>query len=373
MLAMEFNGYLMSGDLEIAQISNGQVLPRRKNLMPLYLAAGGKLEDWLTSRAIDRHRPNSRILKKVLRLTNSGDLAAVLRTHAATITDNYWVKEDHEADLTYEQVQFTQDTFSEIALTGSFTSYSKQYTEKQLAENSPELTNIGSYEKCWKIDNGNWWMHKAGNALERFSELFIARLGKELGFCMAEYLPSGDFVKTLDFTKGLVNYEPVAAIVGEEEDYAFNYDKLTALKPELGKQYLDILFLDALCFNMDRHTENYGVLRDRETGEILGMAPNFDNNIALIAKGYGGDPLQTNGLLMDMFIELLEERDLAYPAPAIDLTIIRDVAEQTLPEVEIDREYVISMVTERWQRLTRKLEQNQRCAPQQQGTTMRFL
>ena len=36
---------------------------------------------------------------------------------------------------------------------------------------------------------------------------------------------------------------------------------------------------------MDRHTENFGLLRDNDGGEIIKPAPNFDNNIALISRG----------------------------------------------------------------------------------------
>lgn len=356
----EYNGYLLSGDTPVAQIQRGQVIPLDRSRMPLYLAAGGKFEDWLISRAIDRHRPNSRILKKVLRLTDSSDSAAVLRARAATITDNYWVRLDGEGTLSYEDVQFTEDTFAEVALTGSFSSYSKVYEKAQLAAGSPELTNIGSYEKCWRIKDGSWWLYKSGNPLERFSELFIARLGKELGFDMAEYRPDKGNVKTPDFTKGIYNYEPAAAIVGDEEDYAFNFDRLTALHPALGGQYLDILYMDALCFNMDRHTQNYGVLRDRAAGSIIGMAPNFDNNIALISRGYGPDARQTNGFLMDLFVDLLEKRNLAYQAPTLDEAVVREIDQGTLPEENIDRNYVVEMVVERGQRLAFKIEQLRR-------------
>lgn len=352
---MDFNGYLMSGDKVLSQIQNGYLLQKDHPLLPLYLASGGDLEKWLTSRAIDRYRPNSRILKKILRLTDSSDVAAVLRAHAATITDNYWVKRDSESELTYEQIKFTEDSFAEVALTGSFSSYTKQYTEAQLKSNSPELTNIGSYEKCWRIKNGEWWLYKAGTALERFSELFIAGLGKLLDFDMAEYLPHDTFIKTRDFTKGVFNFEPASSIVGEEEDYEFNYDRLTALSPNLGKPYLDILFMDALCFNVDRHTKNYGILRSQSTGEILGMAPNFDNNIALISRGYGPDPTATNGILIDMFVELLSEKGLSYPLPVLDKAALRNLAECTLPDETIDREYVISMISERWQRTVEKI------------------
>lgn len=354
---MEYNGYLLSGNTPVAQIRRGQIVPLDKSRMPLYLLAGGKLEDWLVSRAIDRHRPNSRILKKVLRLTDSSDSAAALRVHGATITDNYWIRSESEDALDYEAVRFKEDTFAEIALTGSFSSYSRVYENARIAAGSPELTNIGSYEKCWRIWNGGWWLYKSGTPTERFSELFIAKLGEAASLSMAAYLPEGDFVKTPDFTEGLYNYEPAASLVGDEEDYALNYDRLAALHPSLGKQYLDILYMDALCFNMDRHTQNYGILRDRATGEIVRMAPNFDNNIALISRGYGPDARQTNGFLIDLFVELLEDRQLKYPYPVLDEETVRKIAWNTLPEEDIDREYVAEMVLERRQRLERKMEQ----------------
>lgn len=367
---MEYNGYLLSGNDPVAEIRRGQVVPLDSTRMPLYLAAGGSFEAWLESRAIDRHRPNSRILKKVLRLSDSSDAAAVLRAHAATITDNYWVRLDGEEPLSYDEIRFTEDTFAEIALSGSFCSYSRTYEEAQLASGSPELTNIGSYEKCWRIQDGGWWLCKSGTPLERFSELFIARLGERLGFSMAKYVPDGACVKTPDFTGGVYNFEPAAAIVGDEEGYVFNYDRLTVLHPALGSQYLDILYMDALCFNMDRHTQNYGLLRDPSTGGIVSMAPNFDNNIALISRGYGQDARQTNGFLINLFEELLAEHGLAYQAPVLDEGIIKQIAKDTLPDEEIDREYVVDMVLERGQRLEDKIQQSRR--QEASGPDMKF-
>ncbi len=353
---MEYNGYLMAGEQAAAQIRKNRVIPLDRTRMPLYLAAGGDFETWLVSRAIDRHRPNSRILKKVLRLTDSSDAAAVLRAHAAAITDHYWIKSDGEPELSYAQVRFSEDTFAEIALTGNFSSYSRQYQAAEIAAGSPELTNTGSFEKCWRLENGSWWLYKTGNPLERFSELFIAALGKRLGFAMADYFPSSPYVKTRDFTGGKYNFEPAASLVGEEEDYSFNYDRLTALNPALGKQYLDILYLDALCFNVDRHTKNYGIMRDQTTGKVLCMAPNFDNNIALIARGYGPDAKSTNGFLINLFLELLEEKNLTYHPPVLDERTVTELVENTLPEETINRTYTAEMVTERWQRLNRNIK-----------------
>lgn len=352
---MEYNGMLMSADQAAARIQGGEVSPLDIKRMPLYLQRGGDFEMWLTSRAVDRHRANSRILKKVLRLHDASDAAAVLRAHGSTITDNYWFLSDGE-ELSWSRVRFTEDTFSEVALTGSFASYSKRYAEHQLRAGSPELTNIGSFEKCWRIEDGQWWMMKTGTAEERFSEIFIARLGEALGFSMAEYQPDGPYVKTLNFTGGIYNYEPAWSLVGENEDYSLNYNRLTDLYPPLGRQYLDILYMDALCFNMDRHTLNYGILRDGTTGEVVSMAPNFDNNIALISRGYPEDPNHTNGLLIAMFAELLREKGIAYKPPALSLDLLRELAGSTLPDESVDRENVVQMVMERGQRLEQAID-----------------
>ena len=82
------------------------------------------------------------------------------------------------------------------------------------------------------------------------------RCGKVLGFSMSEYAEAGAYLKTRDFTLGRYNFAPAEAIVGEDEDYILNYDRLSALKSSLGLEYPDILFMGALCFNMDRHTKN---------------------------------------------------------------------------------------------------------------------
>ena len=336
--------------------------------MPLALSNGMPLEDWLIGRAIDRHRPNGRILKKLLGIRDTGDLASVLHVHAAAITDDYWLRADTEPDLAYRDIQYTENYFSEVALRGRFSSYGTELTPEQSFGKAPDLTTVGSYEKCWRLENSAWYMHKQGSALERFSELFIAALGTELGFAMAAYERTDDHIKTKDFTGGTLNFEPAAALVGDDEDYELNYDRIEALGPRLTAQYLDILYMDALCFNMDRHTYNYGFLRDRNTGRVLSMAPNFDNNIALISRGYTGEARHTNGLLIKLFLELLEARSITYQAPPLEAEQLERIAEQTLPDESIDRQYVITMVADRYERLNTGLQalaQKQNNAPQQ--------
>jgi len=331
---MRLNGEIRSRDVTVGVVRDGLLAQCDEAKLPLYLQRTKDVEAWLRGRAIDAHRTNSRLLKKALRIGSADDMDAVLRVHAATITDTYWFCPEGES-LSYADVQFKENQFAALALKGDPDSFNRPYSR------TPELTNIGSFEKCWLQRGGQWWMVKQGSELERFSELFICRLGRALGFPMAEYYAEGGTVVSPDFTDGArVNYEAAEGIVGDDEDYCRNFDTFYAISPTLARQYLEIIYMDTLCFNMDRHTRNYGVLRDVDSGEILSMAPNFDNNIALFSRGIPQNLARANDKLIELFSELLEQdgRALAFaqalPAPTREM--IEGCARATGIPVDLD-------------------------------------
>jgi len=337
---LQLNGQIMSKDTVIATVRGGIITDSNQNLLPLFLKKTGDVEGWLSGRAIDAHRTNSRLLKKALRLTTADDAELVLKVNGVTITDTYWFRDDG-SDLAYEDVRFKRNLFDKLALTGDPDSFNQPYSP------TPELTNIGSFEKCWRLENGKWWMIKQGSELERFSELFICKLGQALGFPMADYQAENGTIKSPDFTNGAsVNYEPAAGLIGGDEDYALNFNVFWELSPELAEQYMQIIYLDTICFNMDRHTQNYGVLREVDSGEILSMAPNFDNNIALFARGIPGNLTRQNDKLVSLFCELLEKDTRALdiakrlPVPSCEM-IKRCVGQIAIP---VDKQTVCDFV-----------------------------
>lgn len=349
-------GYIMSGDTAVAKFTGRivtSILPERT---PLCFRHGGDLELWLESRAIDRHRTNSRILKRILRLGDTSDLNTVLRVHGATITDNYWVKTEDEPDLRWEDICFFQDYFADVALNGSFDSFSRQYTPEQLRTPSPELTNTGSFEKCWRLMDRNWTMFKRGSDKEVFSEVFIAALGKKLGFRMADYKAGDGCSITVDFTESKYNFEPMWNLIGDNEVPEDIFVCLRKLSPGLEREYLDILFMDALVYNVDRHTQNFGVLRERETGKIISMAPNFDNNMALISRGYAEDINKIANPMVQEFRELLQNHMPEFVLPVVTRELVMSVAHQVMPEVAIDREYVADFVVENYKQIKKVSE-----------------
>lgn len=321
---------IMNRDSIAAEYIDGRLKIINKNITPLQLIFSDDVDKWLETRAIDSHRANSRLLKKALRLTDKDDIGTVISVNAATITDTYWIK-PLGSDLTYGDVRFDNDYFSNLALTGSYDSFNKAANSKR--SRTPELTNIGSYEKCWKLRDGDWWMYKKANHEEMFSELFVYKLGMRLGFNMAHYERGRGVIKTKDFTdNATVNFESAYSFMGDNEDYIDTVKKLKKLCHDCIGDYVRIIFLDTICANPDRHTFNFGVLRNSENGKIIGLAPNFDNNMALIARGYPKNIARKNDVLVRLFNELMQyDKTLKQYVP----TVTDDIIKTTIDELSM--------------------------------------
>ena len=339
------NGYLMHKDDVVSRIENDIVLDDNA-LLPLQLKQGASIEGWLEGRAIDKHRTNSRLLKKVMRIIDTSDIATVLRAHAATVTDNYWFRLDGE-DIEYKDILFNDDSYADVALFGTFESISSAEKLNHKNSRSPELTNIGSFEKCWKLHDSKWFMYKRESDLEQFSEIFICKLGQHFGYDMALYEKHSDCVITPDFTENKkFDLEHAVALVSENEDYTISYKKFFEFSPEIANDYIKLIFMDTLCYNVDRHTNNYGVLRDSATGEIIKLAPNYDNNIALISRGYTSTKVSEKDLLISLWNEFIAQNNISFKKPPLDRETVEQIAYSI--DIDVDKEYVIEFIMNRY-------------------------
>ena len=343
--------YVLSGNTIVAKWENKTLKVFNENLLPLYLKHNPNAEHWIASRAIDSRRANARLLKKALRLKEKDDLRTALYVNAATITDNYWIK-PLDSDLTYQDVRFTDDYFSVLALKGSYSSFNRVANSKRTK--TPELTNIGSFEKCWKLIDGKWWMYKSkwwmyksATHDELFSELFIYHLGKELGMNMAVYKRGDKCIKSLDFTDNAsVNFEPAFAFMGDNEEYEDVFAKLEELCPQAKTDFVRMIFLDTIVANPDRHTANFGLLRDIKSGKLIGFAPLFDHNMALIARGYPKAPTK-NDILIRLFNDFIDNHsEYKNQLPIITETLLQTVLKTV--NMKVRGKEIVALIMKRY-------------------------
>lgn len=309
----QYSGYIMNKDIEVARVDSNSITEILDSRMcPIFVLRTNDFESWVMSRTIDSHRTNSRVLRKMLRLKDPDSLEIAMRAKCRTITDSFWFKED-DSNVEFKDLKFKEDLLKDVALHGKTTSL-------ELKNNTltPELTNIGSYEKAWVLkSNDYWYLRKKATDLELLSEIFVYRLCKFFKYSYVAYKRVGraSVIECKNFVKDEEWFEPAHSYIGMDEDYFKNYEmlqrfELSSRRRTLCRDYLRILFVDALVQNPDRHTFNFGVLV--KNGKVTRLAPNFDNNLALVARGINSIdtlPSKNNPLISD-FIDLLRDNSV---------------------------------------------------------------
>ncbi|MGL5153272.1 MAG: hypothetical protein ACRC7N_22150 [Clostridium sp.] len=339
----EFTGYLMHRDEKVAEIKKNNLYKViNKELLPIIMIDEnvGSFEAWLKTRVIDTHRTNSRQIRKRLSVRTDVANEIVIKAKAVSVTDSYWIKSEEE-EISYREIrEKLSDGLNKIALYGNCEEI--DFNEGDI---TPELTNIGSFEKCWVLVGDSWFMVKKGSIKENFAEVLVSKIGEYLKFNIVPYeaINKGKLVKVKDFTNGgELDFEPFYSFV---KDY-WEIDDSVEILNALGyiKEFLDITFLDALCYNIDRHTFNFGVLR--KNGKIVALAPNFDNNLALSGvlndKGLESTWYSTS-FTKHNYLPLLKENN--YIMPKIDMNEIKVIINDTLVDFdELSKEDVFSEV-----------------------------
>lgn len=355
----EMDGYFMSGDKPIARIENGLLTATIDNArLPLYLQCCNDLDGWLRSRAADRSRGHVRLIEDISGLTAADDADFAMFVHAAKLTDNFWVKRDGER-LTYAQVRFKQNTLADTALSGVKPHF--QPGKRVDALCSPEFTNTGSFEKCWRREKDGWWLYKSGSTDNHYAEMFMERIGLAFGIPMAHYelAEGGKYIRSKDITDDAsVNLDHASGLIGGAyDDYELNYNIFKNISPEFAASYVDMLYLDALCFNVDRHENNYGFLRSAQTGEVLQFAPLFDHNIAMFSKDAAPFASHsTTDMLMLDFCTFIEEQEIPFCQPLLSKTKIEEIA-KSIP-LQYDTAAVTNFVSDRQNQLAQRLSRS---------------
>ena len=93
-------------------------------------------------------------------------------------------------------------------------------------------------------------------------------------------------------------------------------------------RFADIFFFDAVVFNTDRHTGNFGFLVDNDVNEISGVAPIFDNGYSLFSRaisnpGKKGDEFHDLRLFLAHKEPKLYKEWLGFPTGVTDEMIDR--------------------------------------------------
>ena len=308
------SGFVMNKDREVVRIDNDSVTKILDNdLCPFWFIRSDSFPNWLESRDADFSRVNARLLRKYLYNTTS-EFERLKHNHAIQITDNYWFKFDGES-IEYKDLIPSKDLYEDTVL------YGKTPNNPSKTPNY-EITTLGSYDKCWKKDSDGWWLYKRGSNDKIITEYFCYLVNKTLGFRTAEYkVVSDELIKSKMFLKPNEVFEHMEGLVGSVDLSTYNYKLIKSLEDSfnvpLTKDYLNILYFDILVNNYDRHTQNYGLIRDSNTGNVLLLGPNFDYNESRLK--------QHDEYLDDSLLNVLKEFNVDFRIPLLTETQLASI------------------------------------------------
>ncbi|MCR5348582.1 MAG: excisionase [Bacilli bacterium] len=286
-----------------------------------------KLKDWWGWRSIPASRSG---IKGVLDALNLPTTTALLRKgYGLSLSDCYWAKPIN-SDLAWKDVNFFDNEFSEDLGELLFAGAKKG----TLNLSSPDATSVGNLKKRWKITNGERVLLKGGSApfrQEPFNEVLASRFCEVLGLEHVPYrllfIDGYPYCSCPDFVNGHTEFVPAQAILSaypKEQNESLHSQLLRACSslgiPNVEPSLSSMIILDFLIANEDRHTNNFGFVRNADTLEWIGMAPLFDNG-----SSFGFDKLTSEisanqGIVCKPFENKHREQlKLALPNPSIDL------------------------------------------------------
>ena len=261
----------------------------KKHLLPLDLKlTNNGLAKWLKHRIIPKNRANVHSFLTKCGLNINRPMTIIRVSKGLSLNDCYWVVEEGFKG-TYDKFNLYDNRFSQVLALIAFTGYGSSI--RTSLASCPEFTTNGMLPKCWRRKDGKIMLYKGGTSgasntgNEPYSEYYAVQIAKTLGINAIEYGLSkwkGELCSTCElFTSKEYSFLPVGRIITSGGMTAVReyYEKLG---DEFVEALNDMLVLDAIIMNTDRHFGNFGFLVDNKTNKIVAPAPLFDHGNSLL-------------------------------------------------------------------------------------------
>lgn len=274
---------------KIEEIYNANILKSIKDI-----------DDWIKLRPCSAGRGKVLALAKLMQIDDSADYVEI--TKAISVTDTFWV-DSREYPTTWEEINPYSNRISRIIADIAIDGISG-YRGGNLASPSPQFKLGGSADKCVKRISGKEGIHllkscgemrKAQeiNVVRPYSEFFASKFidfigiqGNTVEYWVEEKHTLNGLIKPYSVCKIFTN-EAVGLVEYKDSIYKdMEILELAKYLRDTGKTkdlytLTDMLMIDSIILNIDRHSRNIGFLVDNESLSIIGVAPIYDNDCSL--------------------------------------------------------------------------------------------
>ena len=249
------------------------------------------IEDWIDKRNYAKHKKH---LRKWLKEWNLDNVTGFINiTHGLGLNDSLWIC-PADSSLTWEQVNLYENDFTDVT---AQTAFAKGLHGLVLSSTSPEFTSEGSFEKCWmRENNGKIYLYKKGTSgsdtagFEPYSEFYASQFAKILcknyvDYDLDDFKSSGNIVSCCEmFTNENEGFVPIYKYLDSGRSYRVKGIEKFLEPYGFADDFRDMIVLDSVIMNTDRHLGNFGFIVDNDTFKIKSFAPVFDHNMSLLSR-----------------------------------------------------------------------------------------
>lgn len=245
------------------------------------------LNHWLKGRSIPASRDNiDKALETIGELSTQN---LIVKCYGLSLSDCYWIC-PKDMQLDFNQINFFENEFSrdmgEILFGKHLDSFSLI---------SPDNTSDGWLKKKWMIKNGKRYLMKGASGVYRqepFNEKIANLVCEKLDILHVKYevefideMPYSICENFLSKDTELVSAWSIYSHF-KKPNHLSAYEHLIESYEKIGvkdaRQSLEkMLVLDFLIANTDRHMNNFGIVRDSNNLDVLGVAPLFDSGTSM--------------------------------------------------------------------------------------------
>jgi hypothetical protein len=319
------------------------------------------LNDWWTGRSIPASRQGIREALETLNFSSPQLL--IDKCLGLSLSDHYWVR-PAKPNVSWGDVNFFENSFSEDV--GNILFGGAAGGEVNLM--SPDNTSDGWLRKKWIIADGNRCLVKGGSGLlqqEPLNEVLATEIMRRLGIPHVPYRLIWESDEPFSVCENFLT--PQTELVSawhitrtrKHPNHISNYQHFLACCDALGissaeSAVAQMLALDFLIVNEDRHLNNFGAVRNAETLEWLGFAPIYDSGTSMWQTTpnarIGGKGTDKSKPFRSTHAEQIK---LARSLDFIDFTKLSDIADvadgiyKTSPFIEGNRRDRLCLALER--------------------------
>ena len=253
-----------------------------------------ELNDWWKGRAIPASRSGIKTVLEDLQIATTQRLLE--KCLGLSLSDQYWIC-PQSRNLKWSEINFFENNFSDDMgniLFGKVSS-GEMILNDEISLMSPDNTSDGWLKKKWKIINGKRCLIKGGSGAiqqEPYNEVIASKIMERLdiphvkySLIMEEEYPYSiceDFITPqteLISAWYVMQTEKKPNHISVYQHYVNCCEKLGI--PKIKESLDQMMVVDYLIANEDRHQNNFGVIRDVKKLNFIGSAPLFDSGTSL--------------------------------------------------------------------------------------------